>query len=301
MNIALTIIGAALVLLAIRDVFHTLFNPSKQGDLSEWIARSLWRGFRRALPSALNYAGPVAFISVVFYWTASVIVGFALIYLPHITNNFSLSPGLQRAQYASFPGALDLSLGSLITLSTGMYSMRPGIALLMGIESIIGFGLLTASVSWILSIYPVLEHRKSLAHEASLLHFSEVKGIRRLRDIDESDLHSILLGFAAQLTTSRNELIQFPITYYFHEQEPQTSLAAMLPYLADIAAQNVHREGAAALAAAVLGGAVDDYLKLVARTFLKRPFNNRYELLEALAADHMRDIVRSPAVVPWAA
>jgi hypothetical protein len=156
-------------------------------------------------------------------------------------------------------------------------------------------------MSWILSIYPVLEHRKSLAHEASLMHFAEMQGIRRLRDVSESDLHDILLGFAGEMTTSRNELIQFPITYYFHENERDTSLAAILPYLADIAAQNVRGEGAVALAATALGGAIDDYLKFVARTFLDRPFTNRYEMLGAFAADHLRDAVRSPVVMPKAA
>lgn len=300
-NVAFAIVGAALVLTVIRDIFHTLFNPSKQGDLSEWIARSIWRTFRRVLPRALNYAGPVAFISIVGYWTASVILGFALIYLPYLPNSFTVSEGIPQAPYVSFAGALVTSIGGLITLSTGLYATHPWIELLMGIESIMGFGLLTASVSWILSIYPVLEHRKSLAHEASLVHFSESTGIRRLADVSESDVHSILLGLASQLSSSRIELMQFPITYYFHEQERQTSLAAILPYLADIAAQNVNRKGGAALAATALGGAVDDYLKFIARTFLRRPFTDRHEILQAFAADHLRDVVRSPVVVRKAA
>lgn len=301
MTVGFTIFGVLLILAAVRDIFHTLFNPSEQGDLSEWIARSIWRFFRRGLPRALNFAGPVAFVTVVLYWTSSIIVGFALIYFPQMSQTFTLTSGLEGAQYFSFIGALDASIGSLITMSTGIYSKNPWIEFLIGIESILGFGLLTASVSWILSIYPVLEHRKSLAHEASLLHYSEITGIRTLRDISETDLHSILLGLATQLTTSRNELIQFPITYYFHEQERETSLAAILPYMADLAAQNVRGPGAVALAATALGGAIDDYLKFVARTFLKRPFTNRWEILAALAADHQRDIVRSPVAVSKAA
>jgi hypothetical protein len=300
-TIVITIFGLVVILAAIRDIFHTLFNPSKQGDLSEWIARSIWGGFRRFLPRALNFAGPISFLAVVAYWTVSMIVGFALIYLPHIYQGFVFSAGIQHDEYANFLGALDASIGSLITLSTGIYSKQPWMQLIMGTESIIGYGLLTASVSWILSIYPVLEHRKSLAHEASLLHFSEINGIQRLRDLAESDLQSILLGLAGQLTTSRNELIQFPITYYFHENERETSLAAVLPYLADIAAQNVRREGAVALAATVLGGAIDDYLKFVGRTFLKQRFTDRHEILHALAADHLREMVRSPVVVSKAA
>lgn len=294
MTTALTIIGIVLILTALRDVFHTLFNPSKQGDLSEWIARGIWRGTRHTLPRALHYAGPVAFVTVVLYWTVSMIFGFALVYYPRISHSFSFSAGLESMRYQTLLAALDASVGSLITLSTGIYSKEPWIQLVMGIESIIGFALLTASVSWILSIYPVLEHRKSLAHEASLLHFAETQGIRRLCEVSESDLYDILLGFATQMTTSRNELIQFPITYYFHENERETSLAAVLPYLADLAAENVRGKGAVALAATALGGSIDDYLKFVARTFLDRPFSNRYDLLGALAADHLRDTVRSP-------
>jgi hypothetical protein len=301
MTIALTILGIVLILAAVRDIFHTLFNPSKQGDVSEWIARGIWRGIKRTMPRALIYAGPIAFVTVVLYWTVSMILGFALIYFPRIAQSFAFTPGLDPTQYQTLLGSLDASIGSLITLSTGIYSKEPWIQLVMGTESIFGFGLLTASVSWILSIYPVLEHRKSLAHEASLMHFAEMNGIRRLREISESDLHDILLGFAGEMTTSRNELIQFPITYYFHENEGQTSLAAILPYLADIAAQNVHGEGAVALAATALGGAIDDYLKFVGRFFLDRPFTNRYEMLGAFAADHLRNAVRSPAVIPRAA
>ena len=49
------------------------------------------------------------------------------------------------------------------------------------------------------------------------------------------DLQVILLGFASQLITCRNEMAQFPITYYFHEDETETALAGILPYLAEIA------------------------------------------------------------------
>jgi hypothetical protein len=146
-----------------------------------------------------------------------------------------------------------------------------------------------------LSIYPIFEHRKSLSHEATLLHFSEVNGIRSLSDMNDSDLQEILLGLASQLITSRNELSQFPITYYFHEGENRTALAGILPYLADLSEQNVNKTGAVSTAATTLGGAVDDYLKFVAEKFLNRRFTSRGDLLRAFADDHMRQMVRSPA------
>jgi hypothetical protein len=214
---------------------------------------------------------------------------------------FTFDPGLVPASYGSFLAALDISLSSLMSLSIGAYSKSLLIQCMLGIECVIGFGLLTAAVSWLLSIYPVFEHRKSLAHEATLLHFAEATGVRRLEDIADSDLHQLLEGFAAQLITCRNELSQFPITYYFHEDETETALAGVLPYLADIAAQNVNRSGAAGLSATVLGGAVDDYLKLIARSFLHRPFTSRDDILRAFATDHQRQIVRAPQRRPKAA
>ena len=164
----------------------------------------------------------------------------------------------------------------------------------MAIEAVLGFGLLTASISWILSIYPVVEHRRSVAQQATLLHFSEVNGIRSLDEISDSDLQSVLLAFATQLISHRNELTQFPITYFFYEEDKETALAGILPYLADISHQSVARGGAAAIAATTLGGAIDALLKVIARSFLNPELKNSQEILSAYAEDQKREPVRSP-------
>ncbi len=301
MNVVFRIIGVLLVGVAIRDVFHTLFHPAREGIVSDRIARIIWRLVRRVRPKALTVAGPAAFLTIVAYWTLSNIVGFALVYQPELPQGFKFTAGLDPHGFAGFWGAMQISVGSLITLSTGAYASETWMGLVMGFESIVGFGLLTASVSWILSIYPILEHRKSLGHEASMLHFSELHGIRRLREISDSEVNEILLGLASQLITSRNEMIQFPITYYFHENEQKTSLAGALSYMADLAELNKKRAGAAALAATVLGGAVDDFLEYVAGKFLRQQFRDRREILVALAQDHLRTPLRAPETIRKAA
>jgi hypothetical protein len=294
MTVPLTIVGALLVVAALQDVFHTLFHPAARGDISDWIALRIWRVFRRWFPRMIDFAGPLAFVAVVGYWLLSTIVGFALIYYPRLPRAFTFAPGLSAESYASFAGALNISVAGLMTASTGVYSTKLWLQLLIGIEAVFGFALLTTSISWILSIYPVLEHRRSLAHEATLLHFAEASDIRRLEDISDSDLQQILLGLASQLTTHRNELTQFPITYFFYEDDQQSALAGILPYLSDIAHQSVNRGGGAAIAATVLGGAIDDYLKLIAGSFLNREFTNREDILRAYAEDQNRQPVRSP-------
>lgn len=294
MQTVFTILGVLLATFALRDLFQTLFHPAARGPISDWIGLTIWRILRRFFPKALAAAGPLAFASVVLYWMASIVLGFALLYLPHLPHKFTFVQGLNPANYGSFLGAVNVSLSSLMTLSSGAYSKSLWIQFFMSIESVFGFGLLTASISWILSIYPVLEHRRSLAHQATLLHFAEHKGIQRLDNLSDSELQEFLLGFSSMLTTHRNELTQFPITYFFAEPEAKTSLAGILPYLADIAEEFANRKGGVALAAATLGGAIDDFLALIAGSFLRKSFGRREDILIAFAEDHGRKPARSP-------
>jgi hypothetical protein len=293
MTIFFTIVGTLLVFAGLQDLFHTLFHPAARGDISDWMALRIWRIFRR-VPQALDFAGPTAFVTIVLFWALSIVVGFALLYYPHLPQAFAFSEGLNPGNYASAWGALNISLSSLITVSSGAHAKEQWIGLLMGIEAVFGFALLTASISWILSIYPVLEHRRSLAQQATLLHFSEATGIRSLDEISDSDLERVLLGFAAQLISHRNELTQFPITYFFYERDKETALAGILPYLSDISEQSAARGGAAAIAATTLGGAIDALLKVIARSFLTREFTTMQEILAAYAEDQRRAPVRSP-------
>jgi hypothetical protein len=290
--------GTVLIIAGLRDLFQTVFHPASSGVISDWIARGVWRVFQSMSPRRLVLAGPFAFLMTVLYWGISLVVGFAIIYRPLLPRAFLFTNGLDEHAFISFRGAVDLSLNSLMTQATGVYPRYVWLQLLMGAEAVLGFALLTASISWILSIYPVLEHRRSLAHEATLLHFSEEKGVRRLDEIGDVELTDLLLGFVSQVTTHRNELTQFPITYYFYEEDSNTAIAGILPYLADIAQQNVQRAGAAAIAATSLGGAVDEYLKVIAKDFLHCAFPDREQILLAYAQDQRRGVVRAPSPRP---
>jgi hypothetical protein len=126
------------------------------------------------------------------------------------------------------------------------------------------------------------------------LHFGEASEGHRLSRVSDSDLQTLLFGFGSQITTARNELSQFPITYFFYERDRQDALAGVLPYLADIAQENTNRSDIAGLAAVTLGGAIEDYLKLVTHFFLDGPYTTREAALREYARDQMRSMVRSP-------
>jgi hypothetical protein len=83
-----TVVGAAIVLFAVRQMFQDLFHPTQSGALSEWLASRIFRIFRPS-PSMLPTSGPFSIAMVILTWALLLTVGFALIY------------------WASFPGGYE--------------------------------------------------------------------------------------------------------------------------------------------------------------------------------------------------
>src|ERR687897_130283 len=122
MTAILNVLGAVLVLVAVRDVFETLLHPHGHGVVSETLTRGVWRGSRvlvRGNHHVLSLAGPVAFITVIAVWGALVVLGFALIIWPHLPEGFAISEGVTAADQESFVDALYISMVNLTSLGYG--------------------------------------------------------------------------------------------------------------------------------------------------------------------------------------
>lgn len=298
MRIFLTVAGLLLVLLALWDVFQTLFHPAGRGTLSDWVADLVWRGARR-FPSErlLTTAGPLAFVAVVAVWLALVILGFSLVYWPQMAR-IAFAPGLDPAKHKTYFDALNLSMGALITIGGDMNPDARWVRFMTECEAVIGFALLTASVSSLISIYRALERRHSLALQLTLLHHCEsTTGVRTV-DLPEPIAFDTLMGFAGEMTSVRTDLEQFPITYYFRAQDDHSALPGILPFLARLAedAARPGRPPALRIAGTSLGGALDEYLKQLYHHYLDVPRFDRAQILQAYCDDHRRALVDlSPA------
>jgi hypothetical protein len=291
------LLGLALIAVCLKDIFHTLFHPIGTGAVSEWISRRAWRLARRLAGKShqrLSLAGPLCFVVIVAVWLASIVVGFALLYAPFMSTQFVMSPGLDIARHHSFMDAINFSIGSLITVGGDFSTHSKWLRFASGIEAIFGFVLLTASLSWMLSIYPVLEQRRSVSHRLTLIHFAMYDvGIER-RKLPDSAMEEMLWALATDITTARNNMAQFPITYYFNEVERQSGLAGSITFASELArsAQSPESSEPVRLAAIVLQGAVHDYLQLIGTWFLRKPEGTDDEvLMEAFAHDHVRERV----------
>jgi hypothetical protein len=292
MAIAVTVVGFVLVVLGVQDAFFTLFHPAGRGALSDWIGDKVWRAFRplaRRRRVFLKFAGPAAFVAITGSWGSMVVFGFALVYLAYIGTGFDLVQGIDPRLHQHFIDALNISIGALITLYGDFFARSSWIRLLLGIEAVIGFGLLTAMISWLLSIYPALEDRRALAESATILHNAELKsGVDPTR-LPPGEAQAILATLTSGLIGLRNQMAQFPITYYFHMGEPETALGGILPYVARLAARASapDRPPGVRLAGVALGGAVESLLRFIAGSYLEMPPDNPSAILRAYAEDQM--------------
>jgi hypothetical protein len=235
----------------------------------------------------LTFAGPVSAVCIIVNWIGLTIFGFGLVFLFYPTPT-AFSP-------SHFWMSIANSADVLSTISTGQGMVAPWIRMIAGLEAMIGFGIVTASISWLLSIYPIVEARRSLAHQATLLHASEkMSGLDLLRD-GVDDAPAILMSIAHDLSVLRNQMAQFPISYYFYVGERRTTLAGILPYLAELADRSLKNDVPVQLRipGKMLRGAVEDFSIMLAKTFLHMGPDTESEVLQAYAYDQMCEAVSS--------
>jgi hypothetical protein len=288
-----TVGGAFLVVVALRDVFDTLFHPHGRGMVSQGVIRLTWRTSRalvRGNHAALSLAGPVAFVCVIVVWGALVAVGFSLLLWPHFPEGFAQSGGAALEGGGHLGDALYLSLVNLTSLGYGDIVATSDLLRFLGpLETLIGLGLLTASISWILFLYRVLGDYRSLSHEISLLCDAEKKSGFGLPLVEPSVAARVLADLTTRVVTMRDDLVHSPIAYYFRPRESRHALPVLLPSLLAVV-EECSREGnapALRFQAAMLRQSVEELLSTIASEFTGTPADRPEETLIAYRRDHL--------------
>ena len=260
MDVVWTLLGIAL-----RDIFDVLFHPVGRGIVARRVVLGV-SGLARRLPGRSGtlrlLAGPIGYGAVVATWAALLAVGWALIFLPQLPDGFTFGPGLDPAEHTGFLDALYISLVNLTSLGYGDISPASPLLKLLGpVETMFGLGLLTASISWLISIYGAISRRDSLAHEVHLAKQAEERLGEKLADADPELLESLLASFAEQLIRVRRDVIHFPITHYFRTEDEERALAGLLPFLSSMAeeAGEENRPVALRVRAEILQETIDDF------------------------------------------
>lgn len=279
-------IGALIVAAVMRDVFHTLFHPIGHGSIAPKVMKFVWWLLRVFHPDRriASMTGPLGIALVVLTWGAMAVLGWAMLYFSLMPEGFAFSSELSPAERNPVFDSMYVSLVTIGTLGFGdIVPTLPWLRVIVPLESLFGFMLLTAAVSWVLQIYPALHRRRVVALELSTLR--EARRAQPNLDIDAVPT-GVLTGLATAIVEVRNDFNQDGATYYFRDLETDASLAVSIQYatqLADEAAQSEHPQ--LRLAGALLAAAVDSLAGLLDAEFLQLG-GDTAAVIRAYAADH---------------
>lgn len=203
-------VGIAVIVVVLRDLFHQLLHPHGTGTVARFVTRLVWRvaGNRTAFRPL---AGPLAVGAVLATWFGLLVLGWTLALEPIIQSQFAYGTriptraALADALYVSIVGTATLGYGDIVPSTIAARLLAP-------LQAVMGFVLLTAGLTWILSIYSPLVRRRALARNISVAlatnTLSGTPAIELSRDFEAVS----------------NDLSMFPSTLFFHDADPTSSL-----------------------------------------------------------------------------
>lgn len=275
--------GAGLILLMLADVFHTLLYPHGSGPVGRTIMRGFWLLSRRSRGRASTIAAPLAMAAVIGAWAGLAAVGWALLYLPHLPQGFVYEQGVpQRGDFAE---AVYLSMVTLSTVGFGeIVAAHPLLRLVAAFQAVTGFGLLTATVTWILQTYPALSRRRAVAHHLNL--FKEAAGPEGLSSLDPRHAAGLLESLARNMASVSIDLLSFHETYYFREVEQRGSLPATVAYAHHLASEaQLSENPELRFAGRMLHAALNDLAEVLRGKF-GHPGTTSSEVFDSYALHH---------------
>jgi hypothetical protein len=290
-DIVWTGLGIALIAAALRDIFDVLFHPLGRGVIARRVVRAMSALAARPSHGARTLrllAGPLGYIAVIATWTTLLAIGWALVFLSQLPDGFTFDAALDPGEHSGFLDALYVSLVNLTSLGYGDIAPSSSVMRLLGpIETLFGLGLLTASISWLISIYTSIARRDALAHEVHLTKEAERRLGQKLADADAELLERMLASFTEKLIAARRDLIHFPITHYFRTEDEDRALSGLLPFLSSLVAEASEddRPHPVKVRAEMLSMAIDDFAQTL-RARLHIPGDTTHATLEHYQADH---------------
>jgi len=219
-------VGALLVALVALDVWLTVLHPTWRGPLSYAVMRLVWlllRGVTRrsGWDGPLLVAAPVAMACQFAAWLVVVWLGFALIYLPSI-ETFVYAPTVRFGE-RDVLDALYVSGVSLTTVGFGdVVAATDALRLATVLEAAGGLAVITAAITYLLSVYPLVSESRTAARTVGANDADEA--LRLVLDggpTELSELHRALVRV-------NEDLKRFPILYYFHSPRPAESTLALV-------------------------------------------------------------------------
>jgi hypothetical protein len=220
----LTVSGCLLLLLGLSDTALTVLHPTRRGPLSYAISRSTWILIRtlsrkRGGTRLLTFAGPAAMAGGFLGWIGSLWVGFALVYLPFIDQFTYSEPATFRSK--GITEALYMSAVSLTTVGFGDVVASSDVLRLVTVaESASGLAAITAAITYLLSVYPLVTRQRGAALHVSDLGLTDPAQV--VRTVVQGG-PTIVINLQNALIEAHQNVTRFPVLYDFHPDRPEES------------------------------------------------------------------------------
>lgn len=286
-TLVLSLVGLVLVGMALRDIFDVLFHLEGRASISRAVTRTVWRALRRAAdvrPQLFPLAGPVGLVATIAAWATLLLVGWALLLWPHL-ESFRDAAG--KPAQGGFWEALHISAGILSTMGFGdVTPVDQWLRVVSPLEALLGFGLLTASVTWLFAVHPAVQRRRALAYELWLVRQAS-DGDHDAPVFDEQMFSEL----TSRVISVQRDIVAIPASYYFRDPDERLLLSAELPFLHELARHASTADGAdvgTAQRARMLSQAIDDLLLTIARRLHGREDVNPAEALRIFVRDHLK-------------
>lgn len=222
MTVAFLVLGTAIVTATAVDVVLTILHPSRRGPITTASGRLVFEAMRRPAlafgrPNLMSGAGAAAIVANVVAWVALLWVGWALIYLPHM-DDFAYTPSVEYSG-RDFWEALYFSGMSLSTVGFGdIVAESDALRILSVLEAATGFGLITAAMTYVLSVIPRVSSVRSGARSVQSQAGDAAKAADMARDA------SYLVALQRQVLDIGEQTERFPVLYYFHSEDTYASM-----------------------------------------------------------------------------
>lgn len=234
-------VGATINAFTLVDVFSTILvpGPTRTGIgiaalLSRLVlpaARRLARPLKVPGTRPSNSFAPLLFMLVTLFWLLLLLAGYGLM--------FNASAALFRPRLATIGDAVYVAGSSLLTLGVSEVDARGFARWLILAAALSGFGVITATVSFIVQIQSGLHQREPHVLSLAGVAGRPPTGIHILEIYAELGLVADLPGFFAGWRHWANEVlhshVSYPVLCYFHSADAEGDWLAALGAVLDAA------------------------------------------------------------------
>jgi hypothetical protein len=241
-------IGLTLVGLAMLDVFLTVLHIQVESPLSNYLDRHLWQllvRVSRRLPEqardeVLAWGAPLMIGGIVVFWSTLYVVGFGLLYVPYVHDPSAFSIAGVQPQSA-LEDALYFSALSFFTLGYGeIVPVHPIARLLAVLQGALGLTTLSLSVTYLLSVYPLIARKIGLAASLNLETGGRSDGVILAERYVRGGRYEALAQRLAEVNDELLKLGQshglYPVLYYIRPREVHHSFVRVLAIVQGIVA-----------------------------------------------------------------